>query len=98
MSRHKNTHGAGRHVPELMDACIDSLVFVFDPTDADGYHVPNGKQTLTRSHIFYVPCSGIWQTVWLESVPSIYVTGMDIAADADGNGESQETKDTNRPS
>ena len=66
-------------------------MFVFDPTDADGYHVPNGKQTLTRSHIFYVPCSGIWQTVWLESVPSIYVTGMDIAADADGNGEIQGT-------
>lgn len=71
----------------LADNNIGSLVFVSDPTDADGYHIPNGKQTLTRSHIFYTPCSGIWQTVWLESVPDNYITGMDIAAGADGNGE-----------
>lgn len=71
----------------MADKNIGSLVFVFDPTDADGYHIPNGKQTLTRSHIFYTPCSGIWQTVWLESVPDNYITSMDISAGADGNGE-----------
>lgn len=89
----------------LADKDIGSLVFVFDPTDADGYHIPNGKQTLTRSHIFYTPCSGIWQTVWLESVPDNYITGMDISAGADGNGERLQLhfstlarKNTDRPS
>lgn len=78
----------------MADKNIGSLVFVFDPTDADGYHIPNGKQTLTRSHIFYTPCSGIWQTVWLESVPDNYITSMDISAGADGNGEFVDPKST----
>lgn len=34
---------------------------------------PRGKQTLMRGGIFYTAQSGIWQTVWLEQVPSIYV-------------------------
>ena len=43
------------------------LVFVSDPTDSA--NIPVGKQTLNPSHIFYRPCSGIWQQVWLEAVP-----------------------------
>lgn len=39
-----------------------------------------GKQKLKRSgkyaSIFYTPCSGIWKTVWLESVPRRHVTGV----------------------
>ncbi|KAI3537107.1 glycosyl hydrolase family 2 [Colletotrichum filicis] len=61
------------------------LVFVFDPTDADGYVIPIGKQTRTPSHIFYRSCSGIWQTVWLESTPSTYITKLDLSADHNGN-------------
>ncbi|TKA29110.1 hypothetical protein B0A49_13783, partial [Cryomyces minteri] len=38
------------------------LVFVHDPTDSDPYVIPIGKQTLHPSHIFYTPCSGIWQS------------------------------------
>ncbi|KAL1624263.1 hypothetical protein SLS56_007965 [Neofusicoccum ribis] len=60
------------------------LVYVFDPTDAPGYEIPRGKQTLTPSHIFYRPCSGIWQTVWLEPAPAAHVTQLDVAAGADG--------------
>ncbi|EGX93583.1 hydrolase, putative [Cordyceps militaris CM01] len=30
-------------------------------------------------------CSGIWQTVWLESVPQNHITGVDVTADMDGN-------------
>ena len=30
---------------------------------------PYGKQTLKRGGMWYTPVSGIWQTVWLESVP-----------------------------
>ncbi|KAI1761951.1 glycoside hydrolase family 2 protein [Hypoxylon sp. FL1150] len=59
-------------------------VFVFDPTDAEGYMNPVGKQTRVPSHIFYTPCTGIWQTVWLESVPETYIQQLDIIADMDG--------------
>ncbi|KAJ3497147.1 hypothetical protein NLG97_g2121 [Lecanicillium saksenae] len=59
------------------------LVFVYDPTDLE--MVPIGKQTRQPSHIFYRSCSGIWQTVWLESVPQNYITGLDISADMEGN-------------
>lgn len=60
-------------------------VFVFDPTDNDGYVIPIGKQTKNPEHIWYRPCSGIWQTVWLESVPENSITQLDIKAAADGS-------------
>ncbi|GJC83132.1 beta-glucuronidase [Colletotrichum liriopes] len=60
------------------------LVFVFDPTDQEGYVVPIGKQTRTPSHIFYRSCSGIWQTVWLESAPQNHITQLDLSADHKG--------------
>ncbi|KAK2041851.1 family 2 glycosyl hydrolase [Colletotrichum somersetense] len=62
------------------------LVFVFDPTDEQGYVVPIGKQTQSPSHIFYRSCSGIWQTVWLESTPrNNRITQLDVAADHQGH-------------
>uniref|UniRef100_A0A2D3V8N4 Probable hydrolase n=1 Tax=Ramularia collo-cygni TaxID=112498 RepID=A0A2D3V8N4_9PEZI len=61
------------------------IVFVHDPTDSDPYVIPIGKQTLRQSHIFYRPCSGIWQSVWMESVPANYITQLDINGDANGN-------------
>ncbi|KAK3110072.1 hypothetical protein LTR53_016023 [Teratosphaeriaceae sp. CCFEE 6253] len=60
------------------------LVFVHDPTDQDPYVIPIGKQTLHPSHIFYTPCSGIWQSVWIESAPASYITQLNIAAGMDG--------------
>lgn len=59
-------------------------VFVFDPTDLAGYVIPIGKQTKNPEHIFYRPCSGIWQTVWLESAPATHITQLDVKAAADG--------------
>ena len=67
--------------------------FCFDITDAlDGenhlevrviddlrHHIlPYGKQVLNRGGMWYTPVSGIWQTVWLESVPKDYVNSIDI--------------------
>ena len=69
-----------------MLTAVDRLVFVFDPTDEYPHHIPIGKQTRNPSHIFYTPCTGIWQTVWLESAAPTYITAMDVAADMDGNG------------
>lgn len=60
------------------------IVFAFDPTDSDGYVIPVGKQTLNPSHIFYRPCSGIWQSVWIESAPRNYISDLSINGDASG--------------
>ncbi|CAE7180150.1 hypothetical protein PTNB73_03703 [Pyrenophora teres f. teres] len=60
------------------------LVYTYDPTDLDLIQIPIGKQTLTRSGIWYTPCSGIWQTVWLESTAKEYITKLDLTADMDG--------------
>ena len=65
------------------------LVFVYDPTDKDQVQVPIGKQTLNPSHIFYTPCSGIWQTVWIESAPAAHVTQLDVSADMNGKGSTR---------
>ncbi|KAF2835542.1 glycoside hydrolase family 2 protein [Patellaria atrata CBS 101060] len=61
------------------------LVFVHDPTDSGDYVIPVGKQTLSPSHIFYRPCTGIWQTVWIESAPADYIAHLDLNANADGD-------------
>lgn len=59
-------------------------MFVHDPTDTEV--IPVGKQTVSPSHIFYRPCSGIWQQVWLEAVPADHIERLDVAANADGEG------------
>ena len=40
--------------------------------------MPYGKQTLKRGGMWYTPVSGIWQTVWLESVPVTYIEKLHI--------------------
>ena len=63
-------------------------VFVHDPTDHPDYDIPVGKQTLTPSHIFYTPCTGIWQSVFIEPVAKSYIDRVDLAADMNGQGKS----------
>ncbi len=60
---------------------LNRLVFVLDPTDSGDYVILIGKQTLHPSQIFYMLCSGIWQSVWIESAPANYITQLDVAAD-----------------
>ena len=56
-------------------------VEVTDPTDTAPQS--RGKQKLKRGGIFYTPQSGIWQSVWLESVPANYVKELYITPDFD---------------
>lgn len=44
----------------------------------DGSHYSRGKQSLESGGMFYTAQSGIWQTVWLESVPECYITDLKI--------------------
>ncbi len=41
---------------------------------------PYGKQRRKRGGMWYTPISGIWQTVWLESVPKGAISEMKITA------------------
>lgn len=57
------------------------LVEVWDPTDEG--HQPVGKQTLDPRGFWYTAVTGIWQTVWLEPVPKVYIEDMKITPDVD---------------
>ena len=39
---------------------------------------PYGKQVADRGGMWYTPVSGIWQTVWLERVPEVYIERLRI--------------------
>ena len=43
--------------------------------------LPYGKQRYRRGGMWYTPVSGIWQSVWLESVPCEYVKALRITTD-----------------
>lgn len=57
------------------------VVKVFDPTDTGPN--PHGKQTLEPQGIFYTASSGIWQTVWLEIVPTTHIDSVITTSDID---------------
>lgn len=56
-------------------------VRVWDPTD-DGPQ-PRGKQVKRPEGIWYTPVTGIWQTVWLESVPKTHIISTKQTPDID---------------
>ena len=55
------------------------VVAVRDATDEGPQ--PRGKQVRRPRGIYYTAVSGIWQTVWLETVPAWHVTGLRIDPD-----------------
>ena len=58
--------------------------------------LPYGKQTPKRGGMWYTPISGIWQTVWLESVPETYIRGLQIRPDLHGATVIADGVDTGR--
>lgn len=50
-------------------------IIVCDDLDKN---LPYGKQRKKRGGMWYTPISGIWQTVWIESVPENYITSLKI--------------------
>ena len=60
---------------------------MYDPSDLGSQ--PNGKQRVSAisnpGGDTYTPSSGIWQTVWMESVPPTYIESVNIdQSDASG--------------
>lgn len=75
------------------------LPFCFDITDALcesrntlrvvavdtlSHEYPYGKQKKKPGGMWYTQVSGIWQSVWLESVPSYYIEGIRLTTDLSG--------------
>ena len=63
------------------DGLLELAVCVWDPSDAGTQ--PRGKQRLERQTMWYTAQSGIWQTTWLEIVPTAHIVGISIVPDAD---------------
>ena len=51
-------------------------IVCFDDLTDQSY--PYGKQTMKRGGMWYTPVSGLWQSVWLESVPETYIQKLNI--------------------
>ena len=56
-------------------------VCVWDPTE--DFVNSRGKQSFAPKGCFYTRVSGIWQTVWMETVPANYISGYKVVTDID---------------
>lgn len=59
----------------------DLLVRVWDPTE--GFVNSLGKQALDPKGCFYTRVSGIWKSVWMESVPETWIERFNAIPDID---------------
>jgi hypothetical protein len=59
----------------------DLVVKVYDPTSKGPN--PHGKQNQHPEWMTYTASSGIWQTVWLETVPATYIEHLTLTPDVD---------------
>lgn len=82
-----HTGGYGAFEMDVTDALVKKgpqtlVVRVEDATDND--FQPRGKQVSDPRSIWYTQVSGIWQSVWLESVPATYIGSYTATARLDG--------------
>ena len=74
---------------EPFTCCINDLLqevntlTVVVKDNLDTAVLPYGKQKHNRGGMWYTPVSGIWGTVWLESVPKNHITSLKIDADTE---------------
>ena len=81
-----NGVSVGRHVGgyeafsfDITDALTEKNIIVFRVTDRLSRGVlPYGKQRHKRGGMWYTPISGIWQTVWLESLPERAIESLSV--------------------
>lgn len=70
-------------ITDILESAKENVlkVHVTDTLDRD---FPYGKQRKDRGGMWYTPTSGIWQSVWLEQVPEVYVKSLKITPDMKG--------------
>ena len=79
----------GRHEGGYLPFSYDVTEYVKEGTnridekaiDTLSVHYPYGKQRKARGGMWYTPVSGIWQSVWMECVPQVYIAGLKVTAD-----------------
>jgi len=62
------------------DGPQEIIIGVFDPTDEG--EQPRGKQVKKPGGIWYTPCTGIWQSVWMEPVPAAHILDVSLNPDS----------------
>ena len=67
--------------PYVREGVNELRVEAADPTDTS--HGSRGKQSSKPGGIWYTAQSGIWQTVWLESLPARYLSNVRMEPDID---------------
>ncbi len=68
-------------ITDALEAENTLTVFVRDRLSS--LILPYGKQSSRRGGMWYTPISGIWQTVWLESVRENYIESLDLPTTPD---------------
>lgn len=66
---------------DITDVLEENNRLVVDVKDSLSQKYPYGKQTKKRGGMWYTPVSGIWQNVWIERVPDIYIKDIRITPD-----------------
>lgn len=83
LNNYKVTNHIGGYLPFSVDITNvliegENTLVVKVTDDSDSSYHSRGKQKLDRGGLFYTAQSGIWQTVWIEWVPNIYITSVKI--------------------
>ena len=63
---------------DYLDPEITENELVLRVKDTLDHTYPYGKQRKDRGGMWYTPISGIWQTVWMEAVPDIFIKSLKI--------------------
>ncbi len=71
-------------ITELVKGGEGCEIQVFAADDSDTSYHSVGKQTLKPGGMYYPATGGIWQTVWLETVPPVFIGKLDWESDYDG--------------
>lgn len=63
---------------DITDYLQETNILAVKVKDGLDKTLPYGKQKIKRGGMWYTPVSGIWQTVWLESVNKNYIKNLKI--------------------
>lgn len=63
----------------LLHSAENEIIIAVEDDSDTSYHA-RGKQKLKRGGMFYTATSGIWQTVWLETVPRRFIRSVETSA------------------